>query len=51
MEDIIYLNKNFIPVCLPGDYSNVLQIINKETNRVVSSELLTGKCKVAYKIG
>ena len=50
MSDIEYLNKNYTVVCLPGDYSNVLQIIDKKTNLVVTSDSLISKCKIAYKI-
>ena len=50
MSDIEYLNKNYIVVCLPGDYSNVLQIVDKKTNLVVTSDSLISKCKIAYKI-
>ena len=50
MEDINFLNNNYTVVCLPGDALNVLQVIDKKTNRVITSDSLIGKCKVAYKI-
>lgn len=50
MDDIIYLYKNYTFVCLPGDTSNLLQIVDKKTNRVLTSDSLIGKCRMAYKI-
>ena len=50
MNDIIYLYKNYTFVCLPGDVLNLLQIVDKKTNRVVTSDSLIGKCRMAYKI-
>ncbi len=50
MEDIDYLRHNYTFVCLPGDPLNVLQVFDKKTNREVTSKVLIGKCKIAYKI-
>lgn len=50
MSDIEILNKNYTAVCLPGDYLNVLQIIDNKTKRVIELNSLITKCRVAYKI-
>lgn len=51
MDDIIFLVNNYSMACLPNDPSNVIQVIDKKTNRAVSSYSLISKCKLAFKIG
>ena len=50
MNDILYLIHNYSIQCLPNNNMNVLQVIDKRTNRAVTSNSLISKCKLAYKI-
>ena len=50
MDDILFLIHNYSIQCLSNNNMSVLQVIDKKTNKAVTSNSLISKCKLAYKI-